>query len=104
LSWQTFSGVVPRDEDAVFVFIGIALILYVIISYLLDLIRTPQTTDPNKAIFDRCFNAGTFASSLIVLIGIFVPDTLKAMGNLKPFLLFAGVAGVAYSIRALFLG
>jgi hypothetical protein len=104
LSWQTFSWVVPRDEDGVFAFIGVVLILYVIIAYLLDLLRTPQTTDPNKAIFDRCFNAGTFASSLIVLVGIFVPDTLKAIGNLKPFLLFAGVAGVAYSFRALVKG
>jgi len=104
LSWQTFSWVVPRDEDSVFVFIGAVLILYVIIAYLLDLLRKPHTNDANKAIFDRCFNAGTFATSLVVLIGVFVPDTLKAIGNLKPFLLFAGVAGVAYSFRALLRG
>ncbi|MHC2585393.1 hypothetical protein [Bradyrhizobium diazoefficiens] len=54
--------------------------------------------------FKAFFNAGTFASSLILLVGVFVPDTLKAIGNLKPFLLFAGVAGGAYSLRALLLG
>jgi hypothetical protein len=103
LSLQTLSWVVPRDEDSVFVFIGAVLIIYVVAAYLLDLLRKTQPADPNKAIFDRCFNGSTFASSLILLLGIFVPDTLKALGNLKLFLLFAGVAGAAFSIRALFV-
>jgi hypothetical protein len=77
--------------------------IYVALAYVLDFLKKTQPTDPNKAIFDRCFNGGTFATSLILLLGIFIPDTLKAIGNLKPFLLFAGVAGVAYSLRALLI-
>jgi hypothetical protein len=103
LSLQTSSWIVPRDEDSVFIFIGAVLILYVTFAYLLDFLRKTQPSDPNKAIFDRCFNGSTFASSVILLLGIFVPETLKALGNLKLFLLFAGVAGAAYSIRALFV-
>jgi uncharacterized membrane protein YbhN (UPF0104 family) len=73
------------------------------VAYLIDFFRKQGPLDPNKAIFDRCFNGATFATCLVLLVGIFVPDTLKAIGNLKLYLLFASVAGMAYSVRALFV-
>ena len=47
------------------------------------------------------FDAATFASSLLLLWGIFNPTILAMIGDTKPFLLIAGVGGMVYSINAL---
>ena len=48
------------------------------------------------------FNAATFAGSFMLLLGVLSPEILKAIGNLKPYLLFAGFTGLSYTLWALF--
>lgn len=49
----------------------------------------------------KVFDSATFAGSLILLMGIFEPTVLAAIGSTKPFLLLAGFAGIVYSLHAL---
>jgi hypothetical protein len=75
---------------------------YLIVAYIVGFFSSDKSGDSGKAIFDRVFNGATFAGSAMLLLGIFKPDVLKAIGSLKGYLLFASIAGLAYSIRALF--
>ena len=44
-------------------------------------------------------DALAFSSSVLLLMGVWYPDTvLKAIGETKPFLIFAGLGGVYYAI------
>jgi hypothetical protein len=76
--------------------------LYLILAYSIDFIIKKYPKDSGKAIIERTFNSATFAGSALLLVGIIFPAVLTAIGSLKPYLLFASFAGLAYSIRALF--
>jgi uncharacterized membrane protein len=45
----------------------------------------------------RLSDAATFAGSLLLLVGIINPATLKAVGDTTGFLIIAGVGGVLYA-------
>ena len=45
----------------------------------------------------RLSDAATFAGSLLLLIGIVNPETLKAVGDTTVFLIIAGVGGLLYA-------
>lgn len=76
--------------------------LYVVMGLGLDLSRRRPHRDYGKVIIGRSFNAATFAGSLLLLLGIVFPEVLKAIGSLKPFVLFASFVGLWYSTWALF--
>jgi hypothetical protein len=50
----------------------------------------------------KVFDSATFAMSLMLLIGIVQPTVLALIGNTKPFLIVAALAGLIYSGRSLF--
>ena len=54
-----------------------------------------------QALISRIFDAGTFATSIMLLIGVPHKEILKAIGGTEPFLIFAGFAGTVYGIHAL---
>jgi hypothetical protein len=78
------------------------MVSYLILAYVIGYFSAGKSKDSGKAIFDRVFNGATFAGSAMLLLGIFKPEVLKAIGSLKGYLLFASIAGITYSIRALF--
>jgi hypothetical protein len=75
---------------------------HLVAAYVLGHWLQNATKDPGQLIIERTYNSATFAASAMLLAGVVNADTLKALGTLKPYLLFAGFAGAAYSIRALF--
>jgi hypothetical protein len=50
----------------------------------------------------RLSDAATFAGSLLLLVGIVNPVTLKAVGDTTGFLIIAGVGGLLYAVEQLF--
>lgn len=74
---------------------------YIIAAYVVQVARRRKPRNAHKVGVERVFNAATFASSVMLLLGVFSPDVLKLIGSLKPYLLFAGFMGCVYSVRAL---
>jgi hypothetical protein len=95
-------AVLRSDEDLYIWLLGLML-LYLCTAQGVDLIRRRRRRDRGKLVIDRCFNAATFANSIVLLIGILSPDMLKAIGSIKPYLLFAGFTGLWYALTALFM-
>lgn len=50
---------------------------------------------------ERVFDAATFSSSILLLMGIFDPNIIAFLGGTKLFLVIAGLAGTLYSVYAL---
>jgi hypothetical protein len=100
--FDTLKPLIPKDEDDVWVWVAALMVAYILLSYLVNWRSQTPVAESGKVIFDRTFNGATFAGSAILLLGIFNPEVLKAIGSLKGYLLFASVAGLSYSIRALF--
>jgi ABC-type arginine transport system permease subunit len=92
----------PRTEDDLYVAVAILMAGYIVIGLIVDAFSTSNANDAGKKIIERTFNAATFAASLLLFIGILFPDVLRAIGNVKPYLLFASLAGMYFSLRALF--
>jgi hypothetical protein len=76
------------------------MIAYAAVAYGIGFFRASKV-EGSRLVFDRTFNAATFSSSVMIFLGIIYPEVLRAIGNLKPYLLFAALAGLGYSIRAL---
>jgi hypothetical protein len=74
---------------------------YLILSYTIQFATGRKPRSSHKAGVERVFNAATFASSVMLIFGVFSPTVLMLIGNLKPYLLFAGFLGAVYSVRAL---
>jgi Na+-driven multidrug efflux pump len=73
---------------------------YFIVAWLLGfLLHEPED---RKFYLTTIFDAATFAGSVMLLWGIMDSDVLRLIGNTKPFLVIAGLAGVAYSLGAPF--
>jgi hypothetical protein len=47
-------------------------------------------------------DAGTFATSLLLVYGLWDEDVLKAIGDIKLFLVIAGLGSLRYTLKALF--
>jgi hypothetical protein len=58
----------------------------------------------NNDVLSVTGNALRFSSSTLILVGAIYPHpVLEAIGNLTPFLLYAGLAGLYQTARALFV-
>lgn len=53
-------------------------------------------------VVDLVFNAGTFAGSAMLLLGITEPALLAVIGDTTVYLLIAGLAGVVHGAYAVF--
>jgi hypothetical protein len=79
------------------------MIVYLLAAYGCFRVRKGMWRDPtNKFLLTRVFDSATFAGSVMLIIGIVEPAILLLIGNTKPFLIVGGIAGVVYSLHALF--
>ena len=75
---------------------------YLVVAYIVRWWRTGAVGNiENQFVLTRIFDGATFSGSLMVLAGIMDDNLLKLLGNTKPFLLVAGLAGLIYSLHAL---
>lgn len=91
----------PTDENALYAWILGGMIGYLAVAYALQWSQTGRFTGKEADYLTRVFDSATFAGSAMLLVGIFVPDVLSLIGNTKPFLIVAGLAGVIYALHAL---
>lgn len=75
--------------------------VYLLVAYSLDYFRGSKGGETTKIAIERIYNAATFGASVMLLMGVFEPSVLAAIGTLKPFILFAGFAGAIYSLSSL---
>jgi hypothetical protein len=54
-----------------------------------------------RQLLQRIFDAITFSTSVVLLVGLMDATVLAALGSTKPFLFAAGMLGFFYSIIAL---
>jgi hypothetical protein len=73
---------------------------YVLLAIVLQL-RIAGWAVLERQILQRIFDSMTFSTSMVLLIGLAHRPVLDAFGDTKPFLFFAGVLGVFYSVFAL---
>ncbi|MSP67680.1 MAG: hypothetical protein EXQ96_06215 [Alphaproteobacteria bacterium] len=76
---------------------------YLVTALCINWFRFGSIQHATREYITHIFDGATFALSLLLLVGIFYETVLKLLGNTKMFLAIAGVAGVVYSVRALFL-
>lgn len=91
----------PATESDLYQWILAIMVGYVALALVLNLIRH-RSVHGRGEIVAHVFDAATFAGSTVLLVGIFEPDVLRLLGNTKPFLVIAGLAGLVYSLGALF--
>jgi hypothetical protein len=78
------------------------MVVYLIVAYGLRWWKTGSITNvENQFVLTRIFDGATFSGSLMLLAGIMDDGLLKLLGDTKPFLLVAGLAGLIYSLHAL---
>lgn len=79
------------------------MLLYLAAAYIFHRCRKGIWGDPtNRFLLTRVFDSATFAGSIMILVGVVEPSVLRLIGNTTPFLIVGGIAGVVYSIHALF--
>jgi len=91
----------PTTEAGLYAWFVALMAAYMIAAVIANLVLHRSLHGPRASIA-RVFDAATFAGSLALVIGIFDPKILALLGNKKPFLAIAGVAGIVYSVGALF--
>ncbi len=74
---------------------------YLVLVYICHWLREKKVRLPNESILTRIFDSATFAGSGTLLWGIMDDGVLKTIGDTKPFLLVAGIAGFIYCLHAL---
>lgn len=78
------------------------MIAYLVVAVIVNLCKFKSIHQDGKELISHGFDAATFAASMMVLYGIIEPSVLKLIGSTKPFLMIGGIAGLLYSISALF--
>lgn len=78
------------------------MLAYLALAYAIRKAKTGRFSDSsNRFLLTRIFDGATFAGSSILLVGIFKPRVLELIGDTKPFLIVAGIAGIVYALHAL---
>ncbi len=78
------------------------MVAYLLIAFILNFRRYQSIHHPQKEMMVHVFDASTFAGSAVLLVGIASPDVLREIGDTKPFLLIASLAGLVYSLSIFF--
>ncbi|MFC4172635.1 hypothetical protein ACFOYU_11280 [Microvirga sp. GCM10011540] len=92
----------PADENGLYAFVMFGMLLYLVAHYIARRIKTGRfSTKSGGFPITSVFDSATFSTSVLLLVGIVEPKVLELIGNTKPFLIIAGIAGVAYSVHAL---
>jgi hypothetical protein len=93
-------GFLPSTEEGFYFWMAVLAILYVIVAAVVQVRATDWDTF-ERQILRRIFESVAFCTSTMVLIGLMDAQVLKVIGDTKPFLFIAGLAGFFYSIFAL---
>jgi hypothetical protein len=83
----------PETASGVWAWFLAVFVLYTLVRKLVARLRG-RRAPTNMA---RLSDAATFAGSLLLLVGIVHPATLKAVGDTTGFLVIAGVGGLLYA-------
>ena len=87
----------PPDEESLWAWlIGINL-AYAAIGYIIEAASAKTYMESIRPVFD----GAVCASSVMLLWGVIEPHVLKVIGDTKPYLALAGLAGLFYSIQSL---
>lgn len=90
----------PQSDDEFYLWLMVLMVGYLLVAYLFSWCRG-HLKDGSRFALNRIFDAATFSTSLLLLLGIVYPGVLTAIGNTKPFLIIAGLGGFVYSLHAL---
>jgi hypothetical protein len=93
-------GVLPTTEEGLYFWLAALAIPYVLVAAVVQ-IRATDLDTLERELLRKIFEAVVFATSTMVLIGLMDAQVLKLIGDTKPFLFIAGIAGFFYSIFAL---
>jgi uncharacterized YccA/Bax inhibitor family protein len=91
----------PTDEVSLYQWILALMVAYLVIVYVACWFKTGNISNENRFVLTRIFDGATFSGSLVLLGGIVDDDLLKLLGDTKPFLLIAGLAGLIYSLHSI---
>lgn len=72
---------------------------YLAVTLIVNLCRFGTLLHDRKELIGHIFDASMFAGSALLMAGIVDKSVLILLGNTKPFLLIASLAGVLYSIK-----
>jgi len=92
----------PADGNALYHWVFFTMVGYLVVVYVSRWVGHRKfCLVPPHQILTRIFDSATFAGSAMLLWGIMDDTILKAIGDTKPFLLVAGLAGLIYSLHAI---
>ncbi|NYZ16644.1 hypothetical protein HL658_29210 [Azospirillum sp. RWY-5-1] len=99
-----FVDLLPKTEDELHQASLIICAVYIATAYVMWLLMwmAKKRSHPPINYIGKIFDAVTFSTSMFALASIFDKNVLVLMGNLKPFLILAGLCGGIYSLHALF--
>ncbi|CAK0749449.1 conserved membrane hypothetical protein [uncultured Gammaproteobacteria bacterium] len=93
----------PKTSDELYRLYLILCISYLAASYIVwGVVRLWAGNVQTMNYVNRIFDSITFSTSLLALAAIFDNGVFLLLGDMKPFLIIAGLCGVTYSIHALF--
>ncbi|HYI72851.1 MAG TPA: hypothetical protein VEX87_24070 [Skermanella sp.] len=93
----------PKDTDELAQFTVTACVAYILIAYLIWGIKCwKRRVSLPMDYVARIFDAVTFTSSSLAIASIFDKGIIPLLGDLRMFLIIAGLCGGAYSLHALF--
>ena len=89
----------PGTARGAQIWLGILVVGYIAIRGLVALWRKGEPLSQAAAL-----DGATFAGSVMVGVGAFDPDVLKAIGDTTLFLIIAAVVGISYTVKELCRG
>jgi hypothetical protein len=92
-------SVLPDTEEGVYFCLAVLSIGYMAVVTVIQL-RVSTLVAFERQVLKRIFDAITFSSSLVLLVGLMHKPLLEALGSTKPFLFTGGLLGLCYSIYA----
>jgi formate/nitrite transporter FocA (FNT family) len=93
-------GLLPATEEGVYFWMALLAIIHIAIATIVQISASDWAT-LERQILRRIFEGVVFSTSMILLVGLMDAQVLTALGDTKPFLFVAGLAGLVYSAFAL---
>lgn len=91
----------PADEVGVYGWVLVLAAVYLVVAFFVSNFDHPYDRREARNLGERVFDAATFATSTMLLMGIFDPQIIVHLGGAKLFLVIAGLAGFLYALYAL---
>ena len=94
----------PKNEAELYGWLVGLSLLHIVLSFGIKSFagKSPFGDDTHDNAMTLALNGGLFSTSLVLLVGLPFPHILTLLGDSKPFLLTAGLAGIIYGVRTLF--